>query len=79
MSAAALALKLQVPAKRIAGILNGQEAITADSALRLAHFYGTSAEFWLTLQMRYDLRIAEQDASEKIKILPTLGSEPAQP
>ena len=77
MSAAALALQLQVPTNRITGLLNGQKAITADTALRLAHFYGTSAEFWLNLQMRYDLRLAEKNISEAIKILPTLGSEHA--
>ena len=50
MSAAELARKLDVPTNRITGILNGQRAITGDTALRLAHFFGTSAEFWLNLQ-----------------------------
>ena len=47
MSAAELARKLDVPTNRITGILNGQRAITGDTALRLSHFFGTSAEFWL--------------------------------
>jgi antitoxin HigA-1 len=58
MSAAELARKLDVPTNRITGILNGQRAITGDTALRLAHFFGTSAEFWLSLQSLYELRVA---------------------
>lgn len=57
MSAAALARQLDVPTNRVAGILNGQRAITGDTALRLAHFLGTSAEFWLNLQSIYELRM----------------------
>jgi addiction module HigA family antidote len=60
MSAAELARKLDVPTNRITGILNGQRAITGDTALRLAHFFGTSAEFWLNLQTLYELRIAQR-------------------
>ena len=51
MSAAALARQLQVPTNRITAIINGQRAITGDTALRLAHFFGTSPEFWLNLQI----------------------------
>lgn len=50
MSASELARKLDVPANRITAILNGQRAISGDTALRLAHFFGTSPEFWLNLQ-----------------------------
>ena len=75
MSAAALARKLKVPTNRITGILNGQRAITGDTALRLAHFFGTSAEFWLNLQKLYELRLAEQKAGKTIKALPTLKTE----
>jgi antitoxin HigA-1 len=57
MSAAELARKLKVPTNRIAGILNGQRAITGDTALRLGHFFGTSPQFWLNLQSLYDLRM----------------------
>ncbi len=49
MSAAELGRQLKVPTNRITGILNGQRVVTGDSALRLAHFFGTSAEFWLNL------------------------------
>ena len=72
MSAAALARQLQVPTNRITQILNGRRDITADTALRLAHFFGTSAEFWINLQSFYDLRIAQQKAGKSIKTLPTL-------
>ena len=72
MSAAELARKLDVPTSRITGILNGQRPMTGDTALRLAHFFGTSAEFWLNLQSLYDLRIAEKKAGKSIKALPRL-------
>ena len=58
MSAAELARRLKVPTNRITGILNGQRAITGDTALRLGHFFGTSPEFWLNLQSLYELRLA---------------------
>jgi len=73
MSAAALARQLKVPTNRITEILNGERAITGDTALRLGHFFGTSAEFWLNLQSLYDLRIAERRAGDAIKALPTLN------
>jgi len=72
MSAASLARQLQVPTNRITQILNGRRDITADTALRLAHFFGTSAEFWINLQGLYDMRIAQQEAEKIIKALPTL-------
>jgi len=72
MSAAELARKLAVPTNRITGILNGRRAITGDTALRLAHFFGTSAEFWLNLQSLYELRIAERKVGKSIKELPKL-------
>jgi addiction module HigA family antidote len=72
MSAAELARRLEVPTNRITAILNGQRAITGDTALRLAHFFGSSAEFWLNLQSLYELRLAEQKAGRTIKALPTL-------
>ena len=72
MSAAELARQLNVPTNRITGILNGRRAITGDTALRLAHFFGTSAEFWLNLQTLYELRLAEQKAGAAIKALHTL-------
>jgi plasmid maintenance system antidote protein VapI len=60
---------------RITGILNGlngQRAITGDTALRLAHFFGTSAAFWLNLQSLYELRVAEKKAGKAIRALPRL-------
>ena len=72
MSAAELARKIGVPANRITQILNGTRAITGDTALRLAHFFGTSAQFWLNLQSLYDLRRAEEKVGKSIKSLPTL-------
>lgn len=72
MSAAELSRKLRVPANRITEILNGQRAITGDTALRLGHFFHTSPGFWLNLQSIYDLRVAEQKSGEAIKSLPTL-------
>ena len=72
MRAAELARQLDVPTNRITEILNGQRAITGDTALRLAHFFGTSAQFWLNLQSLYELRLAERKAGKTIKALPTL-------
>jgi addiction module HigA family antidote len=70
MSAAELARQLRVPTNRITGILNGRRAVTGDTALRLAHFFGTSAEFWLNLQNLYELRRAEEKSGKAIKKLP---------
>jgi addiction module HigA family antidote len=70
MSAAGLARQLRVPTNRITGIINGQRAITGDTALRLAHYFGSSAQFWLNLQSLYELRLAEQKAGKSIKALP---------
>ena len=58
ISAAELARQIDVPVNRVTGIINGQRAITADTALRLGHWFGTSAEFWLNLQKLYELRLA---------------------
>ena len=65
----------QVPTNRISEILNGRRAITADTALRLGHYFGTSAEFWLNLQKLYELRLAEKTASREIKTLPMRKNE----
>jgi addiction module HigA family antidote len=72
MSAAELARQLKVPTNRVTEILNGQRAITGDTALRLAHFFGTSPQFWLNLQGLYELRLAEEKNGKAIKKLPTL-------
>jgi len=67
LSANKFADKLCVPTNRVTAILNGYRSITADTALRLAAFFGTSAEFWLKLQSTYDLKVAERKAGKKIK------------
>ena len=72
MSTAALARQLDVPTNRVTEILNGRRAITGETALRLAHFFGTTAEFWLNLQSIYDLRIAQKKVGKSIDRLPTL-------
>src|SRR4030081_3031694 len=72
MSAAELARQLEVPTNRITEILNGKRAITGDTALRLAHFFGTTAEFWLNLQSLYEIRLAQRKLVKSIKALPTL-------
>ena len=72
MSAAELARRLDVPTNRVTSILHGRRAITGDTALRLGHFFGTSAQFWLNLQSLYDLRIAERKAGRSISALPRL-------
>lgn len=76
MSAAELGRQLKVPTNRITGILNGQRAVTGDSALRLAHFFGNSPEFWLNLQKLYELRQAEVKAGAAIRRLPRLREAP---
>ena len=76
MSAAALARQLDVPTNRVTQILKGRRAITGDTALRLAHFFGTTPEFWLNLQSLYEIRRAEAVAGKAIKDLPTLKLRP---
>jgi addiction module HigA family antidote len=55
MSVNALAMALRVPATRIGAIVKGERSVTADTALRLARFFGTSPEFWMNLQAMHDL------------------------
>ena len=66
MSAHALALELKVPAPRIYAILNEHRAITPDTALRLANYFGTTPEFWLNLQTAYDLKVAQRKLGPRI-------------
>lgn len=72
MSAAELARQLKVPTNRVTTILHGDRNITADTALRLGHLFGTSAEFWLNLQSLYDLRVAEREIGAQVNRLPIL-------
>ncbi len=62
-----LAQDIGVTPIRISQIVNGQRAITVDTAMRLARYFGTSAAVWLRLQVRYDLEVAEKKLSERIK------------
>jgi addiction module HigA family antidote len=73
MSAAELSRQLKVPTNRVTQILNGRRSITGDTALRLAHFFGTSAEFWLNLQSLYEIRLAQKKSGAAIKALPTIN------
>jgi addiction module HigA family antidote len=66
-----LARQIDVPPNRISQIINGKRSITGDTALRLAHWFGTSPTFWLNLQVAYDLRLAEKEAGKTISLLPT--------
>lgn len=66
LSANALAKALHVPTNRITGIINEQRGVTADTALRLARYFGGSAEFWLKLQKDYELRLALRDSMPRI-------------
>jgi antitoxin HigA-1 len=67
MSVNALAMALRVPATRIGAIVKGERSVTADTALRLARFFGTSPEFWLNLQAMHDLTKARLESGETIE------------
>jgi addiction module HigA family antidote len=67
MTPAELARALHVPPNRIYQIIKGTRAMTADTALRLSQWLGTSAEMWMNLQKLYELRLAEQQMGEEIK------------
>lgn len=66
ISANSLAKALHVPGNRITAILHGQRGVTADTALRLAHYFGTTPQVWLNLQKTYGLRRAEVDLGQRI-------------
>jgi len=66
LSAHALALKLRIPANRISEIIAGRRAISAETALRLGRYFGTGAQFWMNLQARYDLAVAERALGARI-------------
>jgi addiction module HigA family antidote len=68
LSATRLALELGVPSGRITDILNGKRGITADTALRLGRRLGTSPQFWMNLQTRYDLTIAEEKLGRRLAV-----------
>lgn len=62
-----LARALRVPMNRISAIVNGKRAITVDTAMRLARYFGTSPQYWLNLQNAYDLEIAEREIRPQIE------------
>jgi antitoxin HigA-1 len=74
ISAAELARQIKVPVNRITEIMNGQRGVTADTALRLGHWFGTSPEYWLNLQKLYELRRAREEVGDRLEKLPTLSA-----
>ena len=66
MSANSLAKSLAVPTNRITAIMNGQRGVTADTALRLARYFGTTPQFWLNLQNAFELRVAETTSAKDV-------------
>jgi addiction module HigA family antidote len=77
VTAAELSRQIDVPVNRITGIIHGQRGITADTALRLGHWFGTSPQFWMNLQQLYELRLAEGEVGAKIAALPRRAGRPA--
>jgi addiction module HigA family antidote len=67
MSANALALALRIPANRVTEIINGRRSVSADTALRLARYFGTSAQMWMNLQSRFDLETAEEAIAARVE------------
>ena len=66
LSVHALARELRVPATRMSEIVHGRRSITADTALRLARYLGTTAQFWMNLQASYDLKVTERARGRQI-------------
>jgi antitoxin HigA-1 len=79
-----LSRQINVPPNRVTQIIHGRRSVTGDTALRLGHWFGTSAQFWLNLQSAYDIRVAEERAGQEIAQLPTrptvsVADQPKQP
>src|SRR5208337_2474925 len=72
-----LSRQINVPPNRVTQIIHGRRSVTGDTALRLGHWFGTSAQFWLNLQSAYDIRVAEERAGREIAELPTRPTDPA--
>jgi addiction module HigA family antidote len=68
LSANALALALRVPVTRISEIVRERRGITADTALRLARYFGTTPDFWMKMQMSYDLALASREVTARINV-----------
>ncbi|MCS3730657.1 HigA family addiction module antitoxin [Bradyrhizobium betae] len=75
ISAAELARQIDVPVNRVTGIINGQRGITADTALRLGHWFGSSPQFWMNLQQQYELRLAEKEVGAQVATLPRRAAQ----
>jgi antitoxin HigA-1 len=78
ISAAELARQIDVPVNRVTGIINGQCGITADAALRLGHWFGTSPAFWLNQQNLYERRLARDEVGDRVGKLPKLTNRKRQ-
>jgi addiction module HigA family antidote len=76
ITAAELSRQIDVPVNRITGIIHGQRGITADTALRLGHWFGTTPQFWMNLQQLYELRLAESEIGSEIAALPRRAGRP---
>lgn len=72
ISAAELARQIKVPVNRITQIMRGERAVTADTALRLGHWFGTGPQIWMNLQQLYELRLAERAVGRAVRRLPSL-------
>jgi addiction module HigA family antidote len=73
-----LSRQIAVPPNRVTQIIQGKRAITGDTALRLGHWFQTSAQFWLNLQAAYDLRLAAEEIGSEVEGLPTKPKVPAE-
>ena len=71
-----LARDIDVPSTRINDVVNGKRPITVDTAMRLSHYFGNSPQFWLNLQQRYDVTLAERDLAPELakRISPLRGA-----
>ena len=67
VTANAAALALRIPSNRLTAIVNGKRSVSADTAMRLGRYFGTSAQMWINLQAQYDLQMAEDLLAEKIE------------
>ena len=68
-----LAVAISVPYQRVNEIINGRRGITPSTALRLAKFFGVSPDFWMNLQLRWDLYFAKQSEADNLKIIKTIS------
>jgi len=74
VSARQLAIDIGIPANRLTEIIRGNRAVTADTALRLSRIFGTTAEFWMNLQMGYDLSVTAKAEARELKKIKTIAA-----